>query len=205
MTAAVFSQDKQAETLAVKNLVYECGPSMPKATLLTRSLVKAEGKLAKFDADSLYIRRDRKYFRTLYRDVLEIECRDKSVSNVPDPLTRPFGEWKEINQVYAATKIAVVLTDGTIVKGRSNTATDSHLVIFDPQTNTRRDIPREQVAVLFALIGGNAGARSGAAKASESMLNVGGDAIMTVAAAGIGAIVGALMKSDGRPILVYSR
>ena len=142
MTAAAFSQDKQAETLAVKNLVYECGPSMPKATLLTRSLVRAEGKLAKFDVDSLYIRRDRKYFRTLYRDVLEIECRDKSVSNVRDPLTRPFGEWKEINQVYAATKIAVVLTDGTIVKGRSNTATDSHLVIFDTQTNTRRQKSR---------------------------------------------------------------
>ena len=201
----VFGQDKQAEIAAVKNLVDQCGPAKGKADILTRSLVKAKGKIAKFDADSLYFKRERKYFRILHRDILEIECQGKSVSNAADPLTRPYGDWRDINEVYAATKIAVVLTDGTTVKGRSNSATDTHVIIFDPQTNTRRDIPKDQVAALFGLIGGNPGARTGAAKASEGMLYAGGDAVLGLAAAGIGAIVGALMKSDGRPVLVYSR
>jgi hypothetical protein len=198
---AVLSQDRNAEVEAVRNLVYQCGPARSKATLITRSLVKAEGKLAKFDAESVYFRRDHKYFRTLYRDVFEIRCQDKTVSHVPDPLTRPHGAWSDINQVYAGTKIVVVLTDGTSVKGMSNSASDTHIIMFDPQTNARRDIPKDQVAAFIGVIG----ARSGAAEGSEGMLDVGRDPILSLAAAGIGAIIGTILKGDGRPILVYSR
>ena len=202
---AVVAQDKQAEIAAVKSLVDQCGPARAKASLISRSLVNAEGKIAKFDAESLYFKRGKKYVRVLHRDVLEIRCNDKTVSNVADPLTRPYGTWSEINQVYAATKIIVVLADGTSVRGMSNSATDTHLIIFDPKINARRDIPKEQVRAIVALIGGGGGARAGAAKGSEGMLDIGGDAILSVAAAGVGAIIGALTKSDGRPILVYSR
>lgn len=202
---AALSQDRNAEIAAVKNLVDQCGPGRSKATLITRSLVKAEGKLAKFDAESLYFKRDRKYFRTLHRDILEIHCQDKTVSHVPDPLKSPHGAWGDINQVYAGTKIVVVLTDGTSVKGMSNSASDTHIIMFDPQTNARRDIPRDQVAGFIGVIGGGGGARSGAARGSEGMLDVGRDPILSLAATGIGAIIGAILKSDGRPILVYSR
>lgn len=205
ITQPLIAQDKQAEIAAVKTLVDQCGPASAKASLLTRSLVKAEGKIVKFDAESLYFKRGKKYVRVLHRDVLEIRCNDKTVSNVADPLTHPYGTWNEINQVYAATRIIIVLTDGTSVRGMSNSATDTHLIIFDPKTNARRDIPREQITAIIALVGGGGGAREGAAKGSEGMLSSGGDALLSVAAAGIGAIVGALMKSDGRPVLVYSR
>jgi hypothetical protein len=202
---AVFPQDCNAEIAAVKNLVDQCGPARSKTTLITRSLVKAEGKLAKFDAESLYFKRDRRYFRTLHRDVLEIRCQDRTVSHVPDPLTRPHGAWSDINQVYAGTKIVVVLTDGTSVKGMSNSASDTHIIMFDPETNARRDIPKDNVAAFIGVIGAGGGARSGAAKGSEGMLDVGRDPILSLAAAGIGAIIGAILKSDGRPVLVYSR
>lgn len=205
LSTAAFAQNREFETAAVRDLVDVCGPLKSKANILTRSLVKTEGRIAKIDNDSLYFKRGRTYFRILHRDILEIECNNRSVSNVADPKTRPYGDWHDINQIFAATKIAVVLTDGTVVKGRSNTATDSHLVIFDPTTNARRDIPKDQVAVLFGLTGGNPGIRTSASKASEGALDVGGDAIIGLAAAGIGAIVGALVKSDGRPVLIYSR
>jgi hypothetical protein len=127
------------------------------------------------------------------------------VTNVPDPQTRPYGEWREINQVYAGTRIMIVLNNGTTVKGMSNSATDSHLIIFDPETNSRRDIAKSDVAAYFGMIGGNPGARSGAAKASEGMLTAGGDVILGSIAAAIGALVGAVTKSGGRPVLIYSR
>jgi hypothetical protein len=61
------------------------------------------------------------------------------------------------------------------------------------------------VAAFFGLLGGNSGVKAGAAKGSEGLLQPGGDAILGGAGAGIGAIIGALMKSGGRPVLVYSQ
>lgn len=156
--ASASSQDRDAETAKVKSLVDECGPSRSKSIVLTRSLVKTDGRIAKFDAESLYFKRGRKYFRVLHRDVLEIRCLDKSVSHVPDPLTRPYGEWRDINQVYAGTRIVIVLIDGTKVKGMSNSATDSHLIIFDPETNARRDISKDKVSACIAFVDGKPGA-----------------------------------------------
>jgi hypothetical protein len=200
------SQDlRERETLAVKKFIGENAATRPKVSVLFRSLVSSEGKLTKFDEDSFYLKKGRKYFRSFYRDVLEIRSGDKFLSNTHDPSTPSHGAWSDINQIYPATRILVVLTDGRIIKGFSNSATASQLIMIDNKTDIRLDVPKDQVAALFGLIGGNGGIRSGAAKGSEGLLQPGGDPIVGGIGAVIGAIIGALTKSDGRPVLVYSR
>jgi hypothetical protein len=189
----------------VQNLVSECAPARPKVSVLFRSLVTSGGRLVKFDADSFYLKKNRRYYRSFYRDVLEFRCGGKFVSNVPDPSARAHGSWGDIRQVYGGTPILVILTDGRTVEGFSNSATDSHLIIIERKTHTRLDLPREEVAAFFGLIGGRGGVKTGAAKGSEGLLQPGGDPILGGVGAGIGAIIGALAKSDGRPMLVYSR
>jgi hypothetical protein len=200
------SQDvRDAETQTVKKFITENASARPKVSVLFRSLVTSEGKLAKFDEDSFYIKKGRKYFRSFYRDVLEIRGGGKFVSNVHDPATRSHGAWSDINQLYPATRILVVLTDGRTIKGFSNSATASHVIMIDNKTDIRLDVPKEQIAALFGLIGANGGIKTGAAKGSEGLLQPGGDPIIGGIGAAIGAVIGALTKSDGRPILVYSR
>ena len=77
--------------------------------------------------------------------------------------------------------------------------------MIDNKTNSRLDVPRDNVAAYFGLIGGRTDARAGAAKGSEGLLQPGGDPILGGIGAALGAIIGALTKSDGRPILIYSR
>jgi hypothetical protein len=196
---------RDRETQAVKTFIAENASRRPKVNVLFRSLVSSEGKLAKLDEDSFYLKKGRKYFRSFYRDVLEMRAGKKFVSNVHAPSTPSNGSWNDINQIYPATRVLVVLTDGRIVKGFSNSATDSHLIMIDNKTDIRLDVPKEKVAALFGLIGASGGIKSGAAKGSEGLLQPGGDPIVGGVGAVIGAIIGALTKSDGRPILVYSR
>ena len=198
-------ESREPDLKQVKTLIRDGVSGHKKATILFRSLVASEGRLEKFDSDSFYVKRGRKYFRSFYKDVLEISTSGKTVSLVPDPITRPYGSWSGIGQVFAGTKILVVLNDGRSVKGFSNSATDTHLVMIDNKTDARLDLPKERVAAFIALLGGFRGAKQGAAKGSEGLLQPGGDAILGGAGAGIGALLGALMKSDGRPILIYSR
>lgn len=202
----VLAQDvREANLQTLKDLVSECAQARPKVSVLFRSLVPADGRLVKSDADSFYLKKNRRYYRSLYRDVLEFRCGGKFVSNVPAPSDRAHGSWGDIRQVYGGTRILVILTDGRTVEGFSNSATDSHLIIIERKAHTRLDLPRDQVAAFFGLIGGRGGAKAGAAKGSEDLLQPGGDPILGGVGAVIGAIVGALAKSDGRPILIYSR
>lgn len=203
---SLLAQDgRDADLKTVRDLVSECAPARPKVSVLFRSLVASEGRLVKFDADSFYLKKNRRYYRSFYRDVLEFRSGSKFVSNIPAPSARGHGSWSDINQVYGGTRILVILTDGKTVEGFSNSATDSHLIIIERKTHTRLDLPRDRVAAFFGLVGGRGGAKAGAAKGSDGLLEPGGDLLLGGAGAGIGAIVGALAKSDGRPILIYSR
>ena len=205
ISSSAFSQIRQDQQ-TVHGLVRECTDAQAKAKILSRSLVNADGKLTKFDDESLYLRKkNRKYYRILFRDVLEIRCNGRSLSLAPEQTTRPHGVWRDINQVYPGTSILIVSTDGGVVKGFSNSASDSHIIIFDRETKARRDIPRENVAAFFGLLGARGGVKAGAAKGTEGSLPSRGDPILLGAAVGIGAIVGAILKSDGRPILIYSK
>jgi hypothetical protein len=199
ITLAQGQQDSSIETV-----VRECEPKRQKASVLFRSLVTSEGRLVKFDAESFYLKKHRKYFRSFYRDVLEIECGGKSASNVPDPSARAHGAWSDINQVYAGTKILVVLTDGKSLKGFSNSATESALVIVDANGRERIDIPRDRVVAFYGLLGGYGGVKKGASKGAEGLSTGSRDKLPGLVFAGVGALVG-LVKSDGRPVLIYSK
>ena len=189
----------------IETVVRECEPNRQKASVLFRSLVTTEGRLVKFDAESFYLKKDRKYFRSFYRDVLEIECGgNKSASNVPDPTARAHGAWSDINQVYAGTKILVVLMDGKSLKGFSNSATESALVIVDANGRERIDIPRDRVVAFYGLLGGYGGVKKGASKGAEALHTGSRDKLPGLVFAGVGALVG-LAKSDGRPVLIYSK
>jgi hypothetical protein len=201
MSQSVSDPDLQS----VRTFIRECAPARKKVNVLFRSLVESDGRLVKFDADSFYLKKGRKYFRSFYQDVLEIHGCGKAVSFVPDPSARPHGSWSDVNRVYAGTKILVILTDGRSVEGFSNSATNSHLIIIDRKTDSRLDLPKERVAAFFGLVGGRRGAKAGASKGSEGLLQPGGDPILGGAGAAIGAIIGALTKSDGRPLLIYSK
>ena len=187
----------------VKNLLREIAPERPKVRVLFRSLVTGEGKLVKLDDDSFYLKKGRRYFRSFYRDVLEIRGGGKFVSNVQDIDVRQHGSWSDINQVYAGTKILVLLTDGKTVKGFSNSATETGLVIIERERHERMDIARTDVAAFYGLVGGYGGVKKGASKGAEGM-TTGRDQLLTGIFAGVGALAG-LAKSDGRPILIYSR
>ena len=53
---------RDSATQSVKNLIGEIAPAQPKVRVLFRSLVSSEGKLAKFDDDSFYLKKGRNTF-----------------------------------------------------------------------------------------------------------------------------------------------
>ena len=206
LSSMVPSSPAQDRTIQTEyELARHCAETGSRANVLSRSLVNAQGQLTKFDDESLYLKKNKRYVRILYRDVLSVRCRDRSVNHIPDPSTRPHGAWRDINQVYPGTGILVVLSDGSIVKGLSNSATETHIIIFDRKTKARRDIERESVSAFYGLLGARGGVKAGASKGTEGALPSQTDPLFTIAGAGIGAIIGAITKTDGRPILIYSR
>jgi hypothetical protein len=56
----------------------------------------------------------------------------------------------------------------------------------------------------YALLGGYGGVKKGASKGAETLHIGGRDKIPGLVATGVGALLG-LIKSDGRPILIYSK
>lgn len=200
------SQDRlDTEIRNVKAVVSECAQERRKSTVLLRSLAYAKGRLFHFDDDSLYLTTGKLDRRLLYKDVLEIRCGDPSVSNIPDPSAKPYGKWEDIGRVFAGTRIVLLLDDGKAVKGFSNSATAAGMVIVDEKGRERVDIPRDRLVSVHALLGGSGGVKKNAGKASEG-INTGSreGALLAPAYVGIAALLG-LVKSDGNPILIYSK
>ena len=67
----------------------------------------------------------------------------------------------------------------------------------------RFELPLEQVAAFYCLIDGYGGVKAGASKGVEAM-GSGRDKLLGGVFVGIGALAG-LVKSDGRPILMFSK
>jgi len=200
----VRSQDRlDTEIKNVKAVVSECAQERRKTTVLLRSLAYAKGQLFHFDDDSLYLTTGKLDRRLFYKDVLEIQCGDSSVSNVPDPTAKPYGKWEDVGRMFAGTRIVMLLDDGKSVKGFANSATASGVVIVDDKGRERVDIPRTRVVSFYGLLGGYGGVKKGASKGAEGMAT-GSDPILSGAFAGVGALLG-LIKSDGHPILIYSK
>ena len=203
-TPAVLSQDRlDKEIKNVKAVVGECAQERRKTTVLLRSLAYAKGQLFHFDDDLFYLTTGKLDRRLSYKDVLEIKCGDSSGSNIPDPTEKPYGKWEDIGRVFAGTRIVVLLDDGKAVKGFANSSTTSGLVIVDDDGRERVDIPRTRVVSFYGLLGGYGGVKKGASKGAEGMAT-GSDPILSGAFAGVGALLG-LIKSDGHPILIYSK
>ena len=96
------------------------------------------------------------------------------------------------------------LFDGKSLKGFSNSATESALVIVDANGRERIDIPRDRVVAFYGLLGGYGGVKKGASKGAEALHTGSRDKLPGLVFAGVGALVG-LAKSDGRPVLIYSK
>jgi hypothetical protein len=112
----------------------------------------------------------------------------------PIQAARAHGAWSDINQVYAGTKILVVLTDGKSLKGFSNSATESALVIVDANGRERIDIPRDRVVAFYGLLGGYGGVKKGASKGAEGLSTGSRDKLPGLVFAGVGALVGLVQK-----------
>ena len=202
----VTAQDnlRSQQAKEVKEMVEGFGDKAAKVTLLSRSLIVAKGKIIRSRDGSFDLRINGRVTTVPYAAVLEMHGDGRSVSFVPESEARNFGEWRDIGHIYAATRILVITSDGSHVKGFSNSITDTQLVMIDEKGRERVDVPREKIIAVYGLIGGYGGVKAGASKASDGLHTGGRDKLLGGVFAGVGALAG-LVKSDGRPVLVYSR
>ena len=137
-----------------------------------------------------------------YSAVLAMSGGGQELSFVPDPETRGYGSWSDVASIFSGTRILVAFSDGTSVKGFSNSATATHLIMIDEKGRQRVDVPREKIVAVWGLIGGYGGVKKGASQGAEAM-HAGRDKLLGAALTGVAALIG-LAKSDGRPILIHS-
>ena len=187
----------------VRAIVEGFGPKATKVTLLTRELIVFRGKVIKVRERSLDLKFSGRVITIAYDNVLELEGSGKFVSFVPDRAERNHGTWEDVRRIYPGTKILVVYADGKSGKGFSNSATKTHLIMVDNNGRKRVDVPSPNILAVYGLIGGYGGVKAGASKGAEGIANS-RHALLGGVFAGIGALAG-LVKSDGRPILVYSK
>lgn len=187
----------------VRTVVRAFGQEKTNVTLLTRSLIVVKGKIVRSREDSFDIKTGKVLNTFPYTYLLEMEGGGAYISFVPERAVRGHGAWGDVGRVYPGTKILVVLADGRSVKGFSNSISETDLIMIDEKGRKRSDIPRDQIASVYGLIGGYGGVKKGASTGAKAM-NSGRDKLPGMVFAGVGALVG-LAKSDGRPILIYSK
>ena len=201
----VWSQDdarrKQVEQL--RALVQSFGPKPTKVTLLTRQLIVTRGKIVRSRETSFDLKQSGGVTTIFYESVLELGSQKGSISLIPSTTVKNHGRWEDVGMIYPGTKILLIYTDGKSRKGFSNSISHTHLTMVDEKGRERVDVPREQIAAVYGLIGGYGGVKAGASKGAEGMTND-RDVLLDGIFAGVGALVG-MAKSDGRPILVYSK
>ncbi len=195
--------DRVSDAENVRSVVRELATRSAKATILSRKLVAYSGKVVAADQHSFDLKIKKNTSTLKYEDVLELSTGGRDFSFVPDVTKRGHGLWQDINIVYPGTRIVVVLVNGKSVKGFSNSATATSLLIIERERHERMEIRRDQVTAFYGLVGGYGGVKKNASKGAEAM-HTGRDKLLGGVFAGVGALVG-LVKSDGRPILIYSR
>jgi hypothetical protein len=201
---AVWSQDdarQQVEKL--RTLVQSFGPRPTKVAILGRTLIVTRGKIVRSREASFDLKHNGGVTTIFYENVLELGSAKGSISFVPDRATRNHGSWIDIGRIYPGTKVLLIYGDGTSARGFSHSITETHLVMFDKNGRERVDVHRDKIAAFYGLVGGYGGVKAGASKGAEGMTND-RDVLLDGVFAGIGALVG-LAKSDGRPILIYSK
>ena len=187
----------------LRALVQSLGPRPTKVALLTRQLIVTRGKIVRSRETSFDLKQTDGVTTILFENVLELASQKGSLSLVPDKAVKNHGRWEDVGMIYPGTKILLVYADGKSAKGFSNSISQTHLIMIDKDGRQRVDVPREQIAAVFGLIGGYGGVKAGASKGAEGMTND-RDVLLDGIFAGVGALVG-MVKSDGRPILVYSK
>lgn len=187
----------------VRALVLSFGPRPTKVAILTKTMIVIRGKIVRSRRTSFDLKHNDAVTTIFYDNVLELGSGKGSVSFVPDRATRNHGSWEDVGQIYPGTKILIVYSDGKTGKGFSHSVSKTHLIIFDKNGRERVDVPLEKVRAVYALIGGYGGVKAGASRGAEGMTND-RDVLLDGIFAGVGALVG-MAKSDGRPILIYSR
>ncbi len=200
----IFAQDTSSVTTermmsAIQKLATRSG----KATILSRRLVVYSGKVVAADEEAFFLKVNKWTSPMKYTDVLEFSGGGEQLSLVPELTTKSYGAWSDLNKVFPGTKIAIVTDDGKVIKGLSNSATPDLATFIERGRHERMDLARDRVVAVYGLVGGYGGVKKGASKGSEGM-TTGRDQILTGVFAGAGALLG-LVKSDGRPILIYSR
>ena len=200
----LFSQeDRAGQAGKVKSLVADFGKTRPKLTVLTRDLIVVRGKISGVGSDYFGIKLPRGGRVIPYSAVLEMSGGGQGISFVPNPGTGGYGSWSDAGSIFAGTRILVAFADGTSARGFSNSATATHLIMIDENGRQRVDVPREKIVAVYGLIGGYGGVKKGASEGAEAM-HAGRDKLLGGILTGVGALVG-LAKSDGRPILIYSK
>ncbi|HKP68686.1 MAG TPA: hypothetical protein VJV05_05340 [Pyrinomonadaceae bacterium] len=204
-TFAASSQDdiRAREIERVRVLVQAFGPKPTKVTLLTRQLIVTHGKIVRSRETSFDLKHNGGVTTIFYENVLELGTSKGSVSLVPDRAARNYGRWEDVSVIYPGTKILLIYPEGKFAKGFSNSVSQTHIIIVDKKGRERVDVPREKIVAVYGLVGGYGGVKAGASKGAEGMTND-RDVLLDGIFAGVGALVG-MVKSDGRPILIYSR
>jgi hypothetical protein len=206
--AGTFAQGDHADhTKRVKSSISRLSAKNKNVALLLRSLLEFRGKVASFSDDEFELGFKNKEGKKLrksiaYSDVLALDGGGEQLSQIPAVTKKPHGNWHDIGMVFSGTKILVTLNDGRYIKGYSNSITDTHLVLLDRDSARRLDLPREQISAYVAFTLSRGGAKKGAKWSAKEL---GREPVLGAIGVGIGAIVGALTKVEGRPILIYSQ
>lgn len=187
----------------VHSLVRSFGPRPTKVAILTKTMIVIRGKIVRSRGPSFDLKHNDAVTTIFYDNVLELGSGKGSVSFVVDRATRNHGRWEDVGRIYPGTKILIAYSDGKTGRGFSHSVSETHLIMFDKNGRERVDVPLEKVRTVYALIGGYGGVKAGASKGAEGMTND-RDVLLDGIFVGVGALVG-MAKSDGRPILIYSR
>jgi hypothetical protein len=198
------AQDDPAITSArIVSGIQKLATRSGKATILTRRLVVYSGKIVAADEESFFLKVKKRSSPLKYSDVLEFSGGGEHHSLVPELTKKPHGAWNDVDKIFPGTKIIIVTDDGKIIKGLANSASGETIVFIERDHHERMDLAQNRVAAVYGLVGGYGGVKKGASKGSEGM-TTGRDQLLDGVFAGVGALLG-LAKSDGLPILVYSK
>lgn len=203
--AIALGQDERSRNAeSVRSAIQDLARRSGKASVMTRKLVGYSGKVVAADAATFDLKIKKNISTIKYEDVLELSAGGKKLSFVPATTRRGHGLWNDIGKVYPGTKLVIVLSSGKIVNAFANSATGSSMIIIERERHERMEIARDQIDTLYGLVGGYGGVKKGASKGAEGMATGGRNALLGGMLTGVAALAG-LVKSDGRPILVYSR
>ena len=202
--STIFAQDTSSGTRErIMSAIQKLATRSGKATILSRRLVVYSGKVVAADEEAFFFKVKKWTSPMKYTDVLELSGGGEQLSLVPTLTKKSYGAWDDVNKVFPGTKIVIVTDDGKVIKGLSNSATPEFATFIERGRHERMDVARDRVAAIYGLVGGYGGVKKGASKGSEGMTS-GRDHLLDGVFAGAGALLG-LVKSDGRPILIYSK